>query len=174
MALSSSGYVFTWGCAVHGQLGHGNKSKLLYLTIPCLVEGLREHNVIQMASVDDHYEAVIVDAKPSAIRQSQQTTFNNKEHSDIVFMVENEPIYANMEVLSQKSDYFAAMFRSNMRESIEGVVTVPECSKAGFLKALRSLYMDGYSMSVDDVVELWVFADMYQLEGLKWCCMGSM
>ena len=84
-------------------------------------------------------------------------------------MVKNEPIYANMEVLSQKSDYFAAM-----RESIEGVVTVPKCSKAGFLKALRSLYMDGYSMSVDDVVELWVFADMYQLEGLKWCCMGSM
>ena len=129
MALTSSGYVFTWGWTY-------NK----YNTIPCLVEELRDHNVVQITS--DYHCAVIVDSQPSTIRQSQQVSFNNKEHSDIVFMVANEPIYANIEFLSQKSDFFAAMFRCNMTESIEKVVTISDCSHATFLQLLRYVYMD--------------------------------
>jgi hypothetical protein len=89
-------------------------------------------------------------------------------------MVENEPLYANVDVLTQKSDYFAAMFRSNMRESIERVVQVPNCSKASFLLVLEYLCLDGFTVSLDDVVELWGIADMYQMEGLKYCCMGAL
>jgi hypothetical protein len=89
-------------------------------------------------------------------------------------MVENQPLYANVDVLSQKSDYFAAMFRSNMRESIERVVHVPSCSKAAFLRVLEFLYLDGFTVSLDDVVELWVLADMYQMDGLKHSCMGAL
>ena len=33
---------------------------------------------------------------------------------------------------------------------------------------------DGFTISVDDVVELWVLADRYQLERLKFCCLGSL
>ena len=157
-----------------GRLGHDSiKSKRKYLTIPCLVEGLRDHNVVQITSGSVHC-AVIVDSQPSTIRQSQLASFNNKEHSDVVFMVENEPIYANIELLSQQSDYFAAMFRHNMRENIERVVTIPDCSKAILLQVLRYMCMDGFSVSIDDVVELWVLADMYQMEGLKLCCLGSL
>jgi hypothetical protein len=29
-------------------------------------------------------------------------------------------------------------------------------------------------MSLDDAVELWVLADMYQMEGLKYSCMGAL
>jgi hypothetical protein len=174
MALTSSGYVFTWGYAEDGRLGHG-KSKLKCCSIPCLVEGLREHNVVQISTGDD-YCAVLVDpTSPSIIRQSQQATFNNKEHSDVVFMVEDEPLYANVDVLSQKSDYFAAMFRSNMRESIERVVNVPHCSKAAFLFVLKYLCLDDFTVSsIDHVVEVWALADMYQLEGLKYSCMGAL
>ena len=140
-------------------------------TMPCRTQGLRDHNVIQITSGDNHC-AVIVDSQPSTIRQSQLASFNNKEHSDVVFMVENEPIYANIELLSQQSDYFAAMFRHNMRENIERVVTIPDCSKAILLQVLRYVCMDGFTVSIDDVVELWVLADMYQMEGLKLCCLG--
>jgi hypothetical protein len=118
---------------------------------------------------------VLVDpAIPSSTRESQQASFNNKLHSDVVFKVENESLYANVDVLTQKSDYFAAMFRSNMRESIERVVEVPNCSKASFLLVLEYLHLDGFTVSIDDVVELWVLADMYQMEGLKYCCMGAL
>ena len=45
------------------------------------------------------------------------------------------------------------------------------CSKAAFLCVLDYLYLDGFTVSIDDAVELWVLADMYQLEGLKYSCM---
>jgi hypothetical protein len=61
-----------------------------------------------------------------------------------------------------------------MRESIERVVEVPNCSKAAFLCVLEYLYLDGFTVSIDDVVELWVLADMYQMEGLKYSCMGAL
>jgi hypothetical protein len=61
-------------------------------------------------------------------------------------------LYANVDVLSQKSDYFAAIFLSNMRESIEKVAVVPNCSKAAFLKVLAYLYSDDFT--IDHVVEL--------------------
>ena len=34
--------------------------------------------------------------------------------------------------------------------------------------------MDGFSVRIDDVLDVWVLADMYQMEGLKWGCMGSL
>ena len=74
----------------HCCLGHG-KSKLKYFTIPCLVEGLFEHNVVQILSYHEHC-AVLVDPSHSSIRQSQEVSFNNKQLSDVVIMVENEPL----------------------------------------------------------------------------------
>jgi RCC1 and BTB domain-containing protein len=173
MALTSSGYVFTWGYAENGQLGHG-KSKLECCSVPYLLEGLREHNVVQITSGDDHSAVLVDPISPSIIRQSQQASFNNKEHSDVVFMVEDEPLYANVDILSQKSDYFAAMFRSNMRESIGRVVKVPHCSKAAFLLVLKYLCLDDFAVSIAHTVELWDLADMYQLEGLKLSCMSAL
>ena len=61
-----------------------------------------------------------------------------------------------------------------MRESIERVVKIPNCSKAAFLKILEYLCVDGFTVSVEDVVEQWELADMYQLEGLKYCCMSAL
>ena len=201
MALTSSGYVFTWGNSSACIFGHVYPNVKCF-SIPCLVEGLRQHNVVQIA-IGDYHCAVLVDpTNPSIIRQSQQASFNNKEHSDVVFMVENEPLYANVDVLSQKSDYFAAMFRSNMRENVERVVKIPNCSKAAFLCVLEYLYLDEFTLSINDancfrkaaftrlleylclndftvckigrVMELWVLADMYQLEGLKYACMSAL
>ena len=42
-----------------------------------------------------------------------------------------------------------------MRESIERVIKVPDCSKASFLRVLEYLYLDHFSVSIDHVVELW-------------------
>jgi hypothetical protein len=174
IALTSSGYVLTWGYAHNGRLGHGDMMEPKFLSIPCLVEGLREHNVVQISSGYFHCAVLVDPARPSVIRDSQQASFNNKQHSDVVFKVENQFLYANIDVLTQKSDYFAAMFRSNMKESIERVVQVPNCSKAEFLRVLEYLYLDGFTVSLDDVVELWVLADMYQMDGLKYSCMGTL
>ena len=80
-----------------------------------------------------------------------------------MFMVENEPLYANVDLLSRRSDYYTAMFRSNMRESIERVVNVPDCSKALFLQVLEYLYLDDFTVRKDNAAELLELADMYLL-----------
>jgi hypothetical protein len=59
-----------------------------------------------------------------------------------------------------------------MRESVERVVIVPNFSKAVFLHVLEYIHLDGFTVSIDDVVELWEVADFYQMEGLKYSCMG--
>ena len=114
--------------------------------------------------------AVLVDPSPSPIRQAQLAHFNSEEHFDVTFMVENTPIYGCKEVLSRKSKYFEAMFRSNMRESIEGVVVVPDVSAASFLKLLEYLCLDDFlvldDMDASSREELSTLADMYLLEGL--------
>jgi hypothetical protein len=160
MALTSSGYVFSWGYNFD-------------CFIPCLVEELRDHNVVQMSCGSAHCAVLVDPTSPSLIRQSQQASFNNQELSDVVFKVEHESLYANIDVLTQKSDYFAAMFRSNMRERIDRVVNVQNCTKTAFLRVLEYFYLDGFTVSIDDAVKLWVLADMYQMEGLKWPCMSA-
>ena len=91
----------------------------------------------------------------------------------MTFMVEDQPIYGNIEVLSRKSQYFEAMFRSNMRESIERVVVVPDTSSAVFLKMLEYLCLDCFvldDMDVSSRKELGALADMYMLDGLRLLC----
>ena len=78
----------------------------------------------------------------------------------------------------EKSQYFEAMFRSNMRESIEGIVVVPDNSAGVFLKMLEYVYFDDFVLDdsilddLDDASrnELSVLADMYLLDGLKLFC----
>ena len=169
MALTSSGYVFTWGCAYYVCIGPGNYA---FFSIPCLVEGLREHNVVRITTYYRHI-AVLVDPSPSTIRQSQQASFNNKEHYDVVIMVENEALYANVNVLSQKSDYFAAMFRSNMRESIERVVVVPDCSKASFLRVLEYLCLDSVSISCSGAMAVGRYVSIRRDRARLHLCVGK-
>ena len=64
--------------------------------------------------------------------------------------------------------------RSNMRESVERVVQVPNCSKAAFVQVLEYLCLDDFVISLDYVLELWHLADMYELEGLKFYCMSAL
>jgi RCC1 and BTB domain-containing protein len=173
MALTSTSHVFTWGDGEYGVLGHGDVN-LNYFSFPCLVEGLREHNVVQISSGYYHCAVLVDSTNPSDGRQSQQASFNNKEHSDVVFKVDNQSLYSNIKVLTQKNVVFEAMFRHNMRESIDRVVQVPNFSKAAFLHVLEYIHLDDFTVSMDDVVELWGAADYYQMEGLKYSCMGAL
>jgi hypothetical protein len=176
LALSLSGHVYSWGRNDEGQLGHGY-ADVKVLSIPCLVEGLRKHNVAQISSYRSNCGA-LVDPRPSPSRSLQHSLLlNSKGDSDVIFMVDNDPtpIHAHIDILSERSDYFRAMFRSNMRESVEGLVNVQNCRKSIFMLLLEYLYTDALSvMSVDDTIDLYEVADMYQMEGLMLLCMGCL
>ena len=94
-------------------------------------------------------------------------------------MVENnEPLFSTIDILTKKSEcrFTAIMFPCKINESIERVVEVPDWSKGAFWQLLEYFYMDGFTVSLDHyIVELLCqLADLYQLEGLKHCYMGSL
>jgi hypothetical protein len=173
MALASSGYLYSWGKGTKGQLGHGD-NVCGPLPMPCLVEALRKYNVVQISSYDFHCGALI-DPRPSPIRSYQESILHSKEDTgDVEFIVEDQRIFAHVEIISNRSEYFQAMFRSGMRESVERVVVVPNCSKSTFLFLLEYLYTDALSsrMSAEDIIKLYCLARFYQLYSLVLLCIG--
>ena len=121
MALTSSGIIHIWG----SYDGDTRDSCGLPWGFNILMP---EYNVTQIFRSWNYGFSVLVDPSPSPIREDQHLHFNNKEHHDITFMVGTkeeelvaaedplEPIYANKDILSGRSEYFEAMFRSQMRE----------------------------------------------------------
>ena len=143
--------------------------------IPRVVEESRDHSIFQICCYYNHCAAVLADdPSPSSIPKAQNSQLNNNEHSDVTFIVDNQVIFGNSDPLVRKSQYFEAMFRCKMRESIERKVVVSDISTATFLKLLEYLYLgdfaffDGLDESSRD--ELVMVADMYLLEGLKILC----
>jgi hypothetical protein len=95
---------------------------------------------------------------------------NDEEFSDVTFMIENLPIYAHRAILSQRSEHFAAMFRSGMRESVERVIPIPGISRQAFMLLLEYLYTDSVKIEVEHAIELYTTADLYHMDRLRDMC----
>lgn len=91
-------------------------------------------------------------------------------NSDVTFIVEGRPIYAHRAILAQRSAHFAAMFRSGMRESTEREVKIHSISYSAFLLLMEFIYIDSVKVDAQYAVELFVVADLYQLDRLKDSC----
>ena len=178
MALSRSGCVYICG-DLHPLFTEVLLPRII-LVYPLRDRYAMTRNVIEISCTGTQC-AVLVDPSPSPVLQAQKTHFNRKERSDVTFIVENQPLYGQIEVLTKKSEYFEAMFvRSNTRESIERVVEIPDTSTAAFFKLLEYLCLDDFVgfynfRFMDDLDkstkgELIVLADMYLLDGLKLLC----
>jgi RCC1 and BTB domain-containing protein len=165
----------------HGKLGHGSGRKV---SIPNVVEKLKDYRVVRVASYNEHTAALVepfdhslgsgaVNAVSVTASYTAQirALVNDEEFSDVTFMIENEPVYAHRAILAQRCEHFAAMFRSGMRESLERVIPMPNISKPVFLLLLEYIYTDAVKIELEDAVELYIAADLYRLERLRdMCC----
>ena len=94
----------------------------------------------------------------------------------MVFMVGTDPIpiHARIAILTKRTYYFRGMFRSNMRERSEDVGTIENCRRSIFLLLLEHKdYADVPSARIEDIIELFVLAECFQMDGLMYLCMGS-
>ena len=57
-----------------------------------------------------------------------------------------------------------------MRESVEKTIVVPNMQKKAFLLLLEYLYTDSVKIEVEHAVDLYIAADLYQLERLRDMC----
>lgn len=181
VALTSTGRVYTWGNGDHGKLGHGSGRKV---SIPHMVEKLKDYRVVRVASYNEHTAALVepfdhsdglgggVNSVPvtSAYSSQMRALVNDEEFSDVTFLVEDQPVYAHRAILAQRCEHFAAMFRSGMRESVERMVPIPEMSRSVFLLLLEYIYTDTVKIDVENAIELYIASDLYNLERLREMC----
>lgn len=180
VALTGEGKVYTWGNGDHGKLGHGTGRKV---TIPQVVEKLKEYRVVRVASYNEHTAALVepfdssmgsVNAVPvtTAYASQMRALVNDDRFADVTFTVEDQPIYAHRAILAQRCEHFAAMFRNGWKENAErAVIPIPDISRAVFLLLLEYIYTDSVKVELEHAVELYIAADLYQLERLRdMCC----
>lgn len=178
VALTSTGKVYSWGNGDHGKLGHGSSRKV---SVPQMVERLKDYRVVRVASYNEHTAALVEpfnashDAGTTApvisVYASQMRAMvNDEEFSDITFLVEGQSIYAHRAILAQRCDHFAAMLRGGFRESVERVVTIDHLTTDVFLLLLEYLYTDSVKVDVEHAIGLYIAADIYRLDCLRDIC----
>mmetsp|Transcript_35801 Transcript_35801/g.55083 ORF Transcript_35801/g.55083 Transcript_35801/m.55083 type:complete len:595 (+) Transcript_35801:211-1995(+) len=179
VALTNKGRVYTWGNGDHGKLGHGSGRKM---STPQLVEKLKDHVVVKVASYNEHTAALVEPdfmgmsggsaiAVTASYISSMRQLVNDETFSDVVFDMDNhEQVHAHRAILAQRCAHFEAMFRSGMRESTERNIRIPNTPKSIFLLLLEYIYTDTVHVEVEQAIELYICADLYQLDRLRDMC----
>jgi len=94
--------------------------------------------------------------------------FNNKLLSDVCFTVEGNTLYAHKAILAARSEYFANLYSSGMRDSNTSQSQVTGYSFIAFHEFLKFIYTDSCEVPNSNVAaELMNAAEYYRLERLK-------
>jgi len=126
--------------------------------------------------VEVEYEAVAAASAPSTPLTSRLSEdilrkLDDDDDKDVTFLVQGEKIKAHKFVLSARSSYFQAMFKSGLKESVSNQVTISDVAPKVFRELLRFLYSGSAPEFQEDVTaELLAVADKYGLEDLKKMC----
>ena len=169
MALTSDGRLYSWGNGMSGKLGHGSE---LSSAVPSVVESLLGHKVVHISSYNAHSVA-FVESKRSPYAKKMKAMINDETCSDVVFLLkDNGRVHANKGLLIGQSEYFRAMFRSGMKESMSNEVEVRDCSKEVFLLFLEYLYNGEVEIAIEHAKELCVLSDRYQETDLSKECLA--
>lgn len=183
--------ISSFGNAEHGKLGHGTVRKL---STPHLIETLKGHKIVSIASYNEHTAALVepvhdscavwgafgsntVAVTTSYVQQMRELVNNEDSFADVVFVVGGEGdgdcqecVHAHKAILAGRCEHFAAMFRSGMRESVEREIEIPNVSKTVFLLLMEYIYTDSVAIDVEHAVDLYILADLYGLERLRSIC----
>uniref|UniRef100_A0A8C4YXL2 Ankyrin repeat and BTB/POZ domain-containing protein 2-like n=1 Tax=Gadus morhua TaxID=8049 RepID=A0A8C4YXL2_GADMO len=95
---------------------------------------------------------------------------NNKEMSDVTFMVEGRPFFAHRVLLMSASERFRCLL-SNSPDAVQIIcLTVLLCTLQMMMKSLYCGGTEGVSLSYQDAMKLLPVANFFQMKGLKRCC----
>ena len=97
------------------------------------------------------------------------------DHSDVTINVKGEEFRLHRNILSARSIFFNSMFKSNMKESITGVVSIDDCESDIFRSFIHYVYTGKVDkLSSENVCGLHKVADKYQEKQLKEECLQFM
>lgn len=111
------------------------------------------------------------DERLSSMIQDYENFFENTTSCDVMFIVGGEKIPAYKNILSARSDVFAKMFKSDMKEKRTGQIEIVDIEPATFkllLDFISCLKID--SNDLEELLELIVAADKYSIKNLVDIC----
>jgi len=113
-----------------------------------------------------------VPQQTSTLVRNMKQLCDNPIFSDIILRVQHEEFQAHRAILAIHSPVFKAMFEHGMRENEEGVVEIDDSSPEIFRHFLEYMYTSQLTGVADDEVgQLVVLADKYQVESLTVQCL---
>ena len=93
------------------------------------------------------------------------------DHSDVTISVKGEEFRQHRCILSARNSFFSSMFKSNMKESITGIVSIDDCEPDIFRSFIHFVYTGTVDeLSSENVCDLHKVADKYQENQLKEEC----
>ena len=120
---------------------------------------------------------------PSGLVNDFKRLVNDREMSDVCFLVEGQEVYAHRAILAVRSEYFRVLlFNGHMRESVQAVedgnmsrsgapIEVQNVSHTVFLKVLEYLYTDTIQhVTLELGIHLLVASEQFLLDRLKALC----
>lgn len=118
------------------------------------------------------YRFAPISIPPPTLLSDLRFLINNKELSDVTFIVEGRPVHASRVHLAARSEHFRAMFFGGMRESESDTeIELSDVTYEVFLKMLEFLFTDTVTdISPDVAVPLLIASERYLLDRLKGLC----
>jgi len=103
--------------------------------------------------------------------QEEKRFFMSETESDISFKVEEKIIPAHKKILIDRSRYFVNLFKSDMMESRQEIIEIPDCEYHVFREYLRFIYYhEAQIVDLNLAIKLFQFADKYLQDDLSEKC----
>jgi len=116
-------------------------------------------------------KATTIVIPPSTFPHDFMKLYNNKEFSDVTFLVEGRSICAHKIILAARSEHFKAMFFNGLRESRESEVNLPDVQYTTFMDCLKYIYTEDLNIqSADHAIDLLPPTNYFKLDRLKAVC----
>lgn len=104
-----------------------------------------------------------------------RTIINNPTFADVVFLVEQKPIYGHKAILSAQCEHFRGMFMNGMKETTQSQIQVKDWSYNSYLLMMEYLYTGSIvNFNHRVALDLLGLADAYILDGLKYLCENTL
>ncbi len=105
----------------------------------------------------------------STLVSDMRSFVNNEMLSDVVFIVEGQPIHAH-KLMLVRCNYFRAMLTGSMMESNLSTIHLEDVRYQIFLSILEYLYTDKLEVQVESAMELFAAADLFGIPRLQSMC----
>lgn len=134
-------------------------------------EGARWLNSVDILNVATLEENISLQKSKMDLNKDFRHLLNNKDYSDVTFLIQNKCIYAHKIILFGRVEYFRHMFSEYMMEKNSSLIEIKEFDYETFLLFLEFIYTSDIGhKDIRQLIKLYEIADAYSFNSLKKYC----